>query len=67
MADPLLILDAIASEIDKSFDLYAKYQDAGELIRINMLHTEELIQERDDMEARRQKLRLDSCEFWTNE
>jgi len=65
MADPLLIFDAIASEIGKSFDLYAKYQDVGELIRIKMLHTEEFIQERGDKEARRQKLRLDCCEVCT--
>jgi hypothetical protein len=67
MADSLLILDAIASEIGKSFDLYAKYQDASELIRIKMLHREELIQERVDKEARRQTLRLDCCEVCIKE
>ena len=53
MADPLSILGAIAaasqlaqqaSEIVKFFsDLYAKIQDAGELIRTRMLHIEQLI------------------------
>jgi hypothetical protein len=53
MADPLSILGAIAAasqlaqqafEIIKFFsDLYAKAQDAGELIRTRMLHIEQLI------------------------